>query len=887
MTIDTYNAAGDLVGEADSYNPQTGTMNETSYSFNALDRPAQVQVKPAQDTPLLGPTYDKMGNMLSSTDAEGNVTNYVYDARNRLVEKVLPSPDGTAPRPAHYYTYNAAGELLTETDPLENVTTCTYDHLGRMITETAPDPNGGPSSTLTTTYAYDLVGNLLSTTDALGHVTSQTYDPQNNILSSSDGDGHTTTYTYDLDGRRLTLTDPDANTTTWTYDGLGRVTSQSTTVALDVNAQGTIDTATATDYYQYDLDNNLTQYTDADGRVTVYTYDHLNEKTGEAWYADAQDAASRQNPLDAMTFGYDNLGEMTSASDATGTFGFQYDLAGRVLASTVALTGVASTVTFNQTYDYNGDRTGLSAVIGTTPDFSNTYSYDNLGELTQIEQTGTGGNTVADKQVDLTYDPNGRLAAVDCYQGAAYAPVAQSAYTYDDASRLTGLTYTAGTTSLAAYSWTYNDANLVTSETSVDGTTSFTYDNANQLLSAGSASETYDPAGNRSASGDIVGDGNRLMFDGTYYYTYDKDGNRTSQYQLDNQGNHVNVTTYAWDNRNRLTSVTTPAGTVTYAYDAFNNLAARTVNGATEYYYYDGQNLALVLDSSANVIERELDGPAVNQVFATEWPDSSGTDPTQGVRWLLTDGAPACGSGTVRDVAAYDAVHGQTSVVDHLVYGAFGDIVSQTQPSAEPRFTYAGERFDAATGLYEDGARWYDPKMGSFLGEDPTGFAGGDANLTRYVQNDPVNATDPLGLYPRYNPGYGEGSADMLGRGGNSASVSGGGGYYNSGHGEGHGYIAMPGLGLGANLQAGGNLNPGIGNGNGFICPCCAQGFGVRRPPLSESGGVMAPAVLPGGRGGPRDLLDNTSDFFAGFAERRDVRWNVGPEGRVGHQRSS
>ena len=99
------------------------------------------------------------------------------------------------------------------------------------------------------------------------------------------------------------------------------------------------------------------------------------------------------------------------------------------------------------------------------------------------------------------------------------------------------------------------------------------------------------------------------------------------------------MTTYTWDSRDRLTSVTTPSGTATYTrYDVFNRLASRTVSGSpTEYYVYDGQNLILVLNAAAHVVQRELNGPAVDQVFASESPDTSGTDPTQGVTWFLTD----------------------------------------------------------------------------------------------------------------------------------------------------------------------------------------------------------------------------------------------------------
>jgi hypothetical protein len=40
----------------------------------------------------------------------------------------------------------------------------------------------------------------------------------------------------------------------------------------------------------------------------------------------------------------------------------------------------------------------------------------------------------------------------------------------------------------------------------------------------------------------------------------------------------------------------------------------------------------------------------------------------------------------------------------------------------------------------------YDPRIGKWLQEDPESFGAGDANLTRYVGNNPANLTDPSGL---------------------------------------------------------------------------------------------------------------------------------------------
>ena len=48
--------------------------------------------------------------------------------------------------------------------------------------------------------------------------------------------------------------------------------------------------------------------------------------------------------------------------------------------------------------------------------------------------------------------------------------------------------------------------------------------------------------------------------------------------------------------------------------------------------------------------------------------------------------------------------------------------------------------------MYFYRARYYDSITGRFINEDPIGFAGGDFNLYRYVQNNPVNLIDPEGL---------------------------------------------------------------------------------------------------------------------------------------------
>jgi len=61
-------------------------------------------------------------------------------------------------------------------------------------------------------------------------------------------------------------------------------------------------------------------------------------------------------------------------------------------------------------------------------------------------------------------------------------------------------------------------------------------------------------------------------------------------------------------------------------------------------------------------------------------------------------------------------------------------------------YQWEGLDKDAATGLYYDDARFYSSAIGRPLSQDPLGFAAGDSNLYRYVNNEPTNATDPSGL---------------------------------------------------------------------------------------------------------------------------------------------
>ena len=436
-----------------------------------------------------------------------------------------------------------------------------------------------------------------------------------------------------------------------------------------------------------------------------------------------------------MSFAYDLEGNLLSTSDVdpnganlSPAYTFTYDGSGNVLKTTVShLPGLSSSeqVTLSHFWDYNGNLVSLTAKIDGTTDFIDAYQYDAAGQMTSVQQTGQdGGDPVAFKEADFTYTAGGQLETINRYtsSGGPQETVAESVYGYDDDGNLTSLADTDGSNNtLASYVWTYDDAGRVTDQYSLADSGSgvnpsqyttwahaaYTYDNDDQLLTASYAgyattpvnltppaySQTYDANGNRTANSQTTTD-NRVTFDGTYTYSYDGNGNRTARWvqSTSNSGltapasGDTDITIYTWDFRNRLTSVThyahfadiglsEPDSQVQYTYDVFNRLVSeqQTVGGTLdEDYVYDGANLELVLsaasgDNNGAVTERELWGPGVSQILASEALQGGSTT----VSWMLTNN-----EGTVRDVVQYTTL-GQTQVVDHLVYGAFGAITSQ------------------------------------------------------------------------------------------------------------------------------------------------------------------------------------------------------------------
>ena len=711
--------------------------------------------------------YDQNGRVVRQTAADGGVITFDYTYLNPTapaVSPVLVTKVTDAVGNVSRYHFSPQGFLLDATDASGQMRIHGRQPGTNLLLSSAGNSSctacgGGVDQQ---TYTYDANGNVSSITDALGNTTTFTYEPAFSQLTSvTDAIGHVTTFDYDGRGNLLRVTDANGNTTTYEYDGFGQLTrvtdplGQQTSVSHDGlgNVIGVTDAAGATTSATYDGVSRPTSATDSLGRTTAVTYDVLDRIA-------AQTDAQKNTTL----YTYDAVGNPLTVTDPRGNMtSVTYDPVGRLATKTTPL-GTTET----STYDGNGnviqfvDRRGqisrfaydaLNRLITETYQDGTTVqrSYDANGRLIQANDSVSGMFT-------RTYDLNGRLTssagpfgavqyARDALGRVASRTVVGQApiqYTYDPAGNLLKAATQGAEVDLA-----YDARDALLRLRRANGVTStYSYDSIGRLLSfthantGGTLSSqryTYDAAGFRTAvttSGtqplvtqavsNQFDANNRLLQSSATAFTYDGNGNIIAATGPDG------TTTYTWDTRNRLESILAPSGQRTaLLYDFAGRLISQTDSGPTgnrtrAFVLDDLTNVAFIEDSTGDQIS-VLGGRLLDQHFAIIHRSGA-------VEYRLIDGSNST-------VATTDHTG---NVVDRFVYEPFGQTAAG---SSDFPFQFTG-RVPVTGGLYSYRNRYYDSALGRFASEDPIGFLGGDDNLYRYVQNDPVDLTDATGLCP-------------------------------------------------------------------------------------------------------------------------------------------
>ena len=764
VTTSTYDANGNRLTESKTQTTAGGPQTVlTQYQYDAQNRLTQTTFADGGTTRTV---YNSIGKPATTIDQLGRHTAYEYDLMGRLTKTTFPD---TTMESA---TYDAEGDRITSVDRGNRTTSYAYDALKRLVQTTFADnatagtiyDAGGEVTAVTdgrgnvTHYAYDDAGRRASVTDALTHVTTFAYDAVGNQSSMKDANGNVTQYEYDNAYRRLKTIYPDTTSDSVVYDAMGRTVSKTDQAGKTTQFQfdklggltAVIDALSQTTSYTYDELGNRTSQTDANGHVTQFAYDALGRRVG------------RTLPLGmSETSTYNMAGSLAAKTDFNGkTTTYAYDLLNRLTSKTPDPTLGQPTVQFS--YSETGQRAQMIDASGTTtytydlrdrlvskatPQGTLTYTYDQAGDVASIRSSNAGGTSV-----NYTYDALNRLATVTdnrlesgvatyAYDNAgnlanfAYPNGVKHTYAYNALNRLTSLAVADQTSStLASYGYTLGPTGNRVSVAEFGGRqVDYTYDSLYRLTVetitggiGGTTTYAYDHVGNRLSLSSPT--------NGLTMYTYDAN-DRLSTDTYDNDGNTIasGVNQFNYDFENHLTSEN--GGALSIVYDGDGNRVAKTIGGVTTQYLVDDRNLT----GYAQVLE-ELSGGAVQRVY-TYGLNRISQRQASGTSFYGYDG-----HGNVRILT--DTAGG---VTDRYDYDGFGNIISQAG-STPNAYLFAGEQFDSGLELTYLRARYLQNRTGRFWSRDSFDERPSDPSSLHkyvYVRNNPINLTDPSGLFTR------------------------------------------------------------------------------------------------------------------------------------------
>lgn len=380
--------------------------------------------------------------------------------------------------------------------------------------------------------------------------------------------------------------------------------------------------------------------------------------------------------------------------DHRGITAFTYDWARRQTVINPPDSYVAGTV--SRTYRLDG----LLASQSFPSSITKTLAYDELKRPTSIS-LGTAGSISQgfDRAGNVTSDGRS-LSGITGDAGSG-----TQAFTYDGLSRLTGSTGLA-----VARSYQYDLDGNRTRRVEGSVTTDFTYDRTDQV-----ADQTIGVT--------------------TKTFSHDRYGNQTQSADAASA-----LTTYAYDETGRLTTISPPGGAgtqITFTIDALDRHATRAVNGSTTdtYAYLDATEAAWQTGTAGTPTTSLLDADGTRLAVKTG----------STVSWLVFD---LHGSVTALCTA------GGSTLSDAYRFDGFGSQIASTGSAVNP-FRYRGLLnigADSLTGaLLDMTARHYSPGLGLFTQQDSVqGAAANPVTMNRflYALANPATLIDPDGQMP-------------------------------------------------------------------------------------------------------------------------------------------
>ncbi len=645
--------------------------------------------------------YDGIGQLLSYTSDDGLLTTFDYDLAGRVKSRVHPDA-GT-----ENYTYDLLDHMVSKTRP--NIAPAKieydYDALGRLLTVEYPEYSGGLSNVNNVINTYYPVtmggmdnnrGRLMKSEDATGYQ-EFTYGNMgevthlNRTVQAPNGDikKFNTEFNYDSWGRLIYMMYPD-----------NEVVNQN-----------------------YDLGGNLTSITGDNNYVAHIGYDHFEQKV------------------------FSELGNGT-----INTYAYEPDL--RRLETLVTTSGgtISSELFHNDySYDYVGNITNITNTASTQNGlgggYSHTYVYDNLNRLLNGDGTWTGdpgqaqfGNNInAAYDLNMTYDNMHRIRRKEIsgtLDNTSYSTEGILAeYHYFDTNHPRALSGKGHGPEMTLY--TYDDNGNMISENGWGGDSKYMYWNEENLMKGIKVDDHI-------VQHYLYSSGERIL----------KSKGSIDMVTVNGVGQeHATLDPYTMYPSGHIT--VSPTGRYTKHYYAGSERIVSRLAGTTD--LFNGGTTNADLDESQN--DGELEQLRISfgaDVLTHHVPPAQVEDcmlypvASEARRQCLCEHDPAScpadvlyyfhsdhlGSSSFLSDAAGDAYQ-------FLLYLPWGEsMAEQKVASFSTPYQFNGKERDEETGLYNYGARYYDPSLSVWLGVDPLADKFYSWSPYHYATNNPINIID-------------------------------------------------------------------------------------------------------------------------------------------------
>jgi len=663
QTVLAYDAAGRVLASTDT----NGVRTERTY--DAMGRPLTVTVrarrdgKPSAQDIITRTTYTANGDVHTLTDPDGGTLTHRYNAARRLIGLVdTVGRKRNIERDAQGWIARDAFLRVDGTEDLERE--FTYDSRGI--------PKRIQYSGYPIDYEVDANGRLLQANvtangpllrrDARGRVDRITQDAQ--------PEATVVRLEYDGTDQVKTVVDPKGLSTGYLRNGLGDLLWQ--------RSPDTGDTA-----FEHDVAGQPVRETPADARTTERTYDVAGRLT-TVTYSDGASVtyAYDQPDTTCVTDATYAVGRLSKATDRDGRTSFCYDFAGRVVQKTQVTRGIRLDLRYAYTpagrlssmiypdgrmVSYTRDAAGQVTEVSTKMPLAaaqpllNDVQYDALGQTLRW--------TAGARTLMRSYDSLGLVTGVhDLHVGGLNLTLGylNSEINSINVGLVPGFMFADGASRLTMTSWLGLPAVMH----------QYSYDTTGNRLN-------WNTGAFQKRRFDYATDSHRLVMAAEVLREYDAKGN------------------------------TTRIGEREFIYDASGRMSQAKVNGVVEMnYVYSpfGQQIAKYIAGQTTVSLHDESGHWLGDY------DGAGR-PIRQVAWLGDMPIVAFDGDAIRDIQP-DHLGTPRVVIDRATdkpiwaWSIVGDAFGSDAPNEDPDgdgtpyvfdMRFPGQRFDAVTGLHQNG----------------------------------------------------------------------------------------------------------------------------------------------------------------------------------------